>query len=130
SPARRPPSPLTTKGRNVVREQIPKPGTGPPVDLTARPEAGKLWISSPAQDHREARTGLGEWHGQPFAPRRPPAELCVWLVREVNGGAIGEGNHRRVAVRSGSIPGVYRAGEGRRGELSLWRVHRDFLCVH
>jgi hypothetical protein len=67
--------------------------------------------------------GIGEWHGQPFSPRCPPADLLVWLVREVNSGGIWEGNHRDVAVRGGSVPGVYRASEVSRGELRPLHAH-------
>ena len=86
-------------------------------------------VSSPAQYHREACTGLCEWHGQTFAPRCPPADLCVRLVREVNGGGIGEGQHRGGAVCGGRVPGGDRVGEIRRGEPRLLRADRDILCV-
>src|SRR5499427_6090719 len=87
--------------------------SGRPVTPSYRQARGRkqLWLSSPAQYHREACTGLCEWHGQTFAPRRPPADLCVWLVREGNGRGTGEGNHRGGAVRGGSVPGVDRVGE-------------------
>src|SRR4030095_15838630 len=44
-------------------------------------------------------------------------------VCEVNSGGIWEGNHRDIAVRGGSVPGVYRASEVSRGELRPLRTH-------
>src|SRR5215468_9441314 len=88
-----------------------------------------IGLSLTSQYHRQALTGIFEWHGQTFPPLRPPAYVLVRLVDEVNSGRIWESNDGDVAVYGGVVPGVYRVGKARRDEIKPLRAHRDILCV-
>src|SRR5215831_6669326 len=89
----------------------------------------RLRLSLTSQYHRQALAGVCEWNGQALPALSPPADLLVRLVREVNSRRVWQCNDSGVAVRDGSIPGVYHAGEARRHRLGVLRAHREILCM-